>query len=228
MTGEEDPSDPRSLAGKSRRVRFLVLSAGSLMNFLLAFLLFSIIFMLPHDAETGHVVVEEVAPNSPAAISGIKPKDIILSINNQPIDSGNKLSQYLEENLGKETTITVQHSDSTEESIQLIPRQQPPEGEGAIGIVIRTINRYPPWQAIPRGANRLYETVVLWVKGLIDAIKGEVTASFIGPVGIVQLTGDSEFSEVFFDGARTAKENIVGKPGDGCDSGRYAWFESTF
>jgi alkylation response protein AidB-like acyl-CoA dehydrogenase len=32
---------------------------------------------------------------------------------------------------------------------------------------------------------------------------------------IVQITGDAEFSEVFFDGARTAKENIVGQPGEG-------------
>jgi alkylation response protein AidB-like acyl-CoA dehydrogenase len=32
---------------------------------------------------------------------------------------------------------------------------------------------------------------------------------------IVQITGDSEFSEVFFDGARTAAENVVGRPGDG-------------
>ena len=32
---------------------------------------------------------------------------------------------------------------------------------------------------------------------------------------IVQLTGDSEFNEVFFDGARTAAENVVGAVGDG-------------
>ena len=32
---------------------------------------------------------------------------------------------------------------------------------------------------------------------------------------IVQITGDSEFSEVFFDGARTARENVVGAPGEG-------------
>jgi alkylation response protein AidB-like acyl-CoA dehydrogenase len=32
---------------------------------------------------------------------------------------------------------------------------------------------------------------------------------------IVQMTGDAEFSEVFFNGARTAAENIVGEPGDG-------------
>jgi len=32
---------------------------------------------------------------------------------------------------------------------------------------------------------------------------------------IQQLTGDAEFFEVFYDGARTARENILGAPGDG-------------
>jgi alkylation response protein AidB-like acyl-CoA dehydrogenase len=32
---------------------------------------------------------------------------------------------------------------------------------------------------------------------------------------IVQITGTSEFSEVFYNGARTAAENVVGAPGDG-------------
>ncbi|SDH53946.1 hypothetical protein SAMN05192558_111184 [Actinokineospora alba] len=32
---------------------------------------------------------------------------------------------------------------------------------------------------------------------------------------IVQLTGTSEFNEVFFDGARTAADLVVGEPGDG-------------
>jgi alkylation response protein AidB-like acyl-CoA dehydrogenase len=33
---------------------------------------------------------------------------------------------------------------------------------------------------------------------------------------IVQITGDAEFSEVFFDGARTAADNIVGEVNGGC------------
>ncbi len=32
---------------------------------------------------------------------------------------------------------------------------------------------------------------------------------------IVQITGDAEFFEVFYDGARTARENVVGAPGGG-------------
>jgi len=190
ITGEEDPKEPRSLAGKSRGIRLLVLSAGSLMNILLALLLFSILFMFPHDVEIGQVVVEEVAPNSPAAMAGIETGDIILSINNQSVDSNAELNQYIKDNLGKETTILVQHSDSTKENVQLIPRQQPPEGEGAIGIAIRTVGRYPLWQAIPRGAARLAETVVLWVEGLVGLFRGQTSASFLGPVGLAQLTGE--------------------------------------
>jgi alkylation response protein AidB-like acyl-CoA dehydrogenase len=32
---------------------------------------------------------------------------------------------------------------------------------------------------------------------------------------IRQITGDAEFFEVFYDGARTARENLLGAPGDG-------------
>ncbi len=190
LTGEEDPKEPRSLASKSRGIRLLVLSAGSLMNILLALLLFSIIFMFPYDVETGQVVVEEVAPNSPAAMAGIVPGDIILSINDQPVDSNAELSQYSKGNLGKETTILVQHSDSTKENIQLIPRLQPPAGEGAIGVATRTVKRYPLWQAIPMGATTLAKTVVFWVEALVGVFAGKVTASFVGPVGLVQSIGE--------------------------------------
>ncbi len=56
-----------------------------------------------------------------------------------------------------------------------------------------------------------------------DAPKHKGLAYLLVPMGqpgieirpILQMTGDSEFSEVFFDGARTAAENIVGQPGDG-------------
>ena len=72
---------------------------------------------------------------------------------------------------------------------------------------------------------------------LVTALSGwkaeDVQTSAIGAVGFgassasrryenakgdyveVQITGDSEFSEVFFDGARTAAANVVGAPGEG-------------
>jgi len=190
LSGEEDPEKPGSLASKSRGVRLLVLSAGSLMNLLLALMLFSAGYLFPRGATTGQVSVVQVAPNSPAAVAGIETGDIILSVNNQPVDSGDELHQYIMDNLGKTTTLLIQHPDSTKSSIQVIPRLEPPEGEGAIGIAIETIKRYPLWQILPLGAKEFGETIVMWGEGLVSIFTGEAPASFLGPVGLVQLTGE--------------------------------------
>jgi regulator of sigma E protease len=190
LSGEEDPEKPGSLASKSRGTRLLVLSAGSLMNLLLALMLFSAGYLFPREATVGQVSVAEVAPNSPAAVAGIEAGDIILSVNNQPVDSGDELHQYIMDNLGKKTTLLIQHPDATKSSIQVIPRLEPPEGEGAIGIAIETIKHYPIWQAIPLGATEFVETIIMWGDGLVSIFTGEAPASFLGPVGLVQLTGE--------------------------------------
>jgi len=196
LTGEEDPKDPRSLAGKKRSVRLLILSSGSLMNILLALILFSISYMIPYEVLVGQIKVEEVAPNSPASIASIEADDIILSVNDQSTRNNLELQQHITANLGKEINLLIQHPDSTQESVQLVPRREPPEGEGAIGVSIKTINtttviqRYPLWQVVPLGAVRLVETVGLWVGGLVSMFTGEVSASVIGPVGLVQLSGE--------------------------------------
>ncbi len=196
LAGEEDPKVPESLASKSIGTRLLVLSAGSLMNVLLAFLLFSVTFMVPHNLVVGQVLVEEVVPDSPAARAGIEPGDIVLSVNDKPVSNSRDLQRYIQLNLGREITILIQHTDLTAENVQLIPRWKPPEGHGATGIAISTVNptiikqRYPFWKAIPLGVSTFIETFVLYKNGMIGVIIGTIPADFIGPVGIVQITGE--------------------------------------
>lgn len=200
MAGEEDPDTPRSLASKSIGTRLLVLGAGSIMNLLLPFLLFSIAFMVPHTAVTEPVVVAKVVPGTPAAMAGIQSGDIITSINGKPLDNLGDLHRYIQLHLGNEITLLVTHSDSTTEKVQVIPRWEPPEGEGAIGIEVdletawlnRTVDRqsYPFWRAIPMGVGQCIETFVLFKNGIISMIIGAVPAQLTGPVGIAQLTGE--------------------------------------
>ena len=49
---------------------------------------------------------------------------------------------------------------------------------------------YPFWKAIPKGFNGLIETTILYKNGLVGVIMGAVPADFVGPVGIVQATGE--------------------------------------
>jgi len=196
MAGEEDPKVSASLAGKSIGIRLLVLSAGSLMNLLLPLLLFSVAFMIPHNLVIQQISVTEVATSSPAAGAGIQAGDMLLEINGKPVHNTGDLYRYIQLNLGKEVTIFVKRSDTTTEEIQVIPRWRPPEDEGAIGIVVSASSptivsqHYPFWQAIPLAAKESIETLVLFKNGIASVIIGSAPATFIGPVGIVQITGE--------------------------------------
>ena len=194
MAGEEDPKIPRSLASKSISTRLLVLSAGSLMNFLLPLLLFSVALIVPHNQPKGQIMVEEVAPNSPAARAGIRPDDTILRVNDKPVNNSGHLYHYIQLNLGKEITVLVQHDDSAKETVQVIPRWKPPANQGAIGILISTSNQtsvrqhLPFWKALPTGVITCIETFILFKNGIISMIIGTAPMGVTGPVGIAQVT----------------------------------------
>ncbi len=195
MIGEEDPRAPGSLASKSIAARLLVMGSGSLMNFLLPVLLFSIALMVPRDAVEAQVLVDEVAPSSPAAAAGIEVGDLILEVNDEPVDSVSDLQREIQLKMGRQITLLLQRADSTEE-VQVVPRWQPPEGQGAIGVAVMdsspTVVResYPFWQAIPKGIERSIKAFVLFKNAIISMIIGAAPAIIGGPVAIAQLTGE--------------------------------------
>jgi len=196
MAGEEDSKVAGSLASKSIPARLLTLSAGSLMNLLLPLLLFSVAFMVPHNIVYGQVQVDEVAANSPAARAGIVAGDSILEINGKQVNSVGDVQRGIQLNLGQAVSLLVQHADDTVEEVRAVPRWQPPEGEGAIGVAVRTVSptvvrqSYPFWQAIPMGVRECIDTFVLFKNGIISMIIGSVPRILAGPVGIAQLTGE--------------------------------------
>ena len=201
MAGEEDPKIRRSFAGKGIGTRLIVLSAGSIMNLLLPIVLFSVAFMIPHDVVIEPTVVKTISTGSPAAVAGIEAGDTLLRVNGQPINNFSELQRSIQLNLGKEITILVEHSDSTREEVQLIPRWKPPQGEGAIGIERdiefalanrTTLSRHEPfWKAIPMGASECVEVFVLIKNEVLKWVTGATTPQLTGPVGIAQITGEA-------------------------------------
>ncbi|MGB2799614.1 MAG: M50 family metallopeptidase [Dehalococcoidia bacterium] len=200
MAGEEDPNTPGSLAGKSRRARVLVLSAGSLAMLLLPLLLFPISYMMPMERYVGGdgVQVAVVAPGSPAEHAGIEAKDIILSIDGQAVDTFNDMHQAIEPKLGSEVTLLILRRPETKFEATLIPRSDPPEGEGPLGVQmspITEVTAYPLWSAIPLGLKEYGRMLVLMKDAIIELIRGpEMPPGWegppiAGPIGIAQLTG---------------------------------------
>jgi regulator of sigma E protease len=202
IAGEVDPTVPKGLASRRYGVRLLVLSGGIIMNLLLPFVLLAVAYMVPHDIVSGQVVVQEIAPDSPAEMAGIKAGDTIISVNDHEVKNGGDISRYIQLNLGKEITLSLEHADATTETVELTPRWRPPEGEGAVGIAYRTEDAvivsesYPPWEAIPIGARSCIEALVLYKNGIFGMILGTIPFTPAGPVGIVQVTGEVAHSGI--------------------------------
>ena len=136
MVGEEDPTDPASLAGRSAAVRLAVMAAGSAMNALLPLLLFTVVFMLPQDAIITRVAVLEVAPGSPAEGAGVAPGDVITHADGRRLDNSFELQAAVQRRLGADTTWTVDRGGRTIEIRIAEARIAPPEGQGATGILL--------------------------------------------------------------------------------------------
>ena len=133
FVGEEDPTDPDSLARRPAWIRLAVLAAGPGMNFLLPLLLFTILFMVPRAVPVTDVVITSVAPDSPAALARLQPGDIVHEVDGRQIDNSSDLLTVIQLNLGARTDWVVQRGDGLVET-SLVPRVDPPEGELSVGL----------------------------------------------------------------------------------------------
>jgi regulator of sigma E protease len=194
LSGEEDPKAHRSLASKSRLTRVFVLGAGALVNALLPVLLFIIAFMVPHQVATGQIQIVNIASGSPAAATQLMSGDIIVAINGQPISSFDDISAQVTPNLGKQISITVQEPSGQQDTVYLVPRQNPPQGEGAMGIqsqMLTATKSEPFWRAIPLGFKETINTFVAFKNAIFSLFAGSSQLQFTGPVGIAELTGQA-------------------------------------
>jgi len=197
MLGEEDPSEPRSLASKRPLTKLFVLGAGPVMNAVLPIVLLTIAFMIPRQVVIGDVVIEEVATDSPAAEAGIEPGDTVLSINGHSIQNIGDLIYDVHLSLGEETTLELEAEDGSQKVVTLVPRWAPPEGEGPVGVALSLANtyevseHYPFWEAVPKSATTLWETFEL-IRNEVRSWFARGTAPQVGgPVAIFQITGEA-------------------------------------
>ncbi len=141
LMGEEDPKVAGGFASAKPSVRAPILLAGVTMNFLLAFLAFSLAsWASPPYVPIQTTRVAAVAPNSPAAAAGLRPGDVISAINGQDVqDNYPALSQGLRQDAGHSTMLTLSRNGRTLDPVPVTPRLNPPPGEGPLGIALNTI-----------------------------------------------------------------------------------------
>lgn len=137
----DEPAKPWEFRSKPVWKRMVVITAGVIMNILLAFFIFYALTLIKGKNLTETTTVGYVSMNTPAYSAGIRPGDKILSINNNPVhywedvtssvyidNLGETLTLAINRN-GKDTVIRItkeQLGDLTEKNIGLFPEKVMP------------------------------------------------------------------------------------------------------
>ena len=200
---EEGITNPkRAFLNKSKKVRVAVVIAGVVMNFLLAVAAFAVIYSysgVPRD--TGQIKVLDIAPASPAQTSGLLVGDIIKKVDGREVSKVEGFINAVEEKKGRRVQIETDKGKLT-----LTPRENPPEGEGPLGVVITTTEIYypPVWQRPFYGVYFGFKEAVFWGKTVIlgfisifqNLFNGQVPKDLAGPVGIFAVTTEAAKSGI--------------------------------
>jgi len=211
IKGEEGshPDEPDSFSSRSAWTRIKVLFAGVVMNFILAWILISIVMMLgipeaidenARNFRDAKIQIGQVVAGSPAEKMGIKPGDEILGcvgsadICNSNFTQITDLQNFINNNKGKEVTIKIKRGKSVMD-LTGIPRTEYPENQGALGIsMVKTaIVKYPWYEAVIKGFTSTVDIITLIFTTILSLIKGlfvgqKVALDVSGPVGIAYLT----------------------------------------
>lgn len=186
--------------------RATILLAGVAMNFCLGIAAFTIVYQtIGIPTKTEDVVIEAVAPGSPAEKVGLEAGDIVRTFrvadNELRIADTTEFVDTINDHRGEEITLAIEREGARHE-IRAIPRlvSDTPEGEGALGVAISNVKflRYPWWQMPVRsaivGTKEAFGWGVTILASLRDMVKslvlyGQVPKDVAGPIGIARLTG---------------------------------------
>ncbi|TSC74884.1 MAG: hypothetical protein G01um101430_701 [Parcubacteria group bacterium Gr01-1014_30] len=207
--GEAGIHDIRSFASKPIWQRAAIVAGGVVSFWLVAAFLMSFVMWLGSptavsDDDKGLLInpkvqISMIASASPAQAAGLRVGDTIrkFEIRNSKfeINKVKEVQELTEQYKGQEIILQVERGKEVF-NISLVPRVSPPEGEGAMGVVlVRTALERHPWYLAPiKGI----EATLTMTGNIIAALAGLLSnlvlgkgvppgADLTGPVGIVAL-----------------------------------------
>lgn len=194
--GDEGEDDPRSFVSKSLGVRSLIVAGGVLANLLVAWLIFSLLAGIgtPQiaDGQNGEITIVAVAEDSPAKNAGLRSGDRL-----RGFESVEAVQKFIDERKGTQIILDIERGREFV-TVMAVPRLNPPEGEGALGIAMVEIARVAvpwwqaPWEGLKTTGEVFFGTIVALARmawGLLSGIPGSA-GEVAGPVGIASIVSE--------------------------------------
>ncbi len=216
MLGEDSGSnDTRALNNKSIFQRLAVMSAGAIMNFILAFVIFLILTFSNGFVDT---TIASLVDKYPASLAGLQVGDKITAINGKTIHIYQDLAFFMSENQGKPIDVKVIR-DGQALTKQIIPQKDDTgrwligfSPSPQVGFFGKPVEGYGKASFL-ESAGTAYWTMFFSVKstiiGFVKLFTFHVSSDQVsGPIGIVQIIGDTYKSGIK-DSLLAAIENLA-------------------
>ncbi len=185
-----EKDDPGSFQGKPVWKRFIVISAGAMMNFILAIVLFFGLFAtvgtsIPSD----EAIVGKVQENSPAAAAKFEDGDRILSIGGVAVAKWKDMSPLFTKHMNEVVDVVVERNQE-QQVLSVIPKGA---GDRAIigiypGLQVQT---YSVGEAFDKAVTSTFKMISDMFSGVWRMVSGKEEANLSGPIGIAQLAGEA-------------------------------------
>lgn len=183
VSSGRDPD--RSFSHQPAYKRALIIASGVLMNFLLGWVLISIVYMIGIPQA---LLVTDVRAGGLADLAGIQTGDQLTDFKLVP-----DFVKFLDKNKSQEISLNVERGEE-KIIVKVTPRLSAPEGEGNLGVFL-VESGLPKlgilesfWQGL-KTAVQMSGTIFLGLADLIIGVFTDISIleKFIGPVGIVNV-----------------------------------------
>ena len=187
MLGEgEEVDDERSFSSKSPIRRLSVILAGVFMNFVLAIVIFIVLFSKIGFLEP---VIGSLEDNMPAKEIGLQVGDRIVEVNGSKIHTTSDVSVEFTLSPGKPLDI-VYERNGVENEVTVTPKFMEEENAYRIGIAYDGVKNPTMLQSFKHGINETISLITQTFKSLGTIFKGEANlkTDVGGPVTIIKMS----------------------------------------
>ena len=187
---EEDKPEKGSFNYASPFKRIAILSAGAIMNLIVALLIFILIFInVGTDPSTK---IETVVDNSPAYNAGMMDGDNILSINGTEVESWDNITDLIVGSDGKTLNVKVERTvdgQTIQTDLEIQPEIDTDSGEYKIGIITQMKVDFFHTITYSFRAIGQYIVLIFMVFGGLFSGQFRMDEVFSGPIGITAEIG---------------------------------------
>jgi len=180
---EFDASDPYVYPNRPRWMRFFVLVAGPLANYVSAIVL-GLIVLLAYGQYTGTTTIDEIVKGSAAQEAGLQPGDILSKVNGQKADKPADITQVVRSSKGQAIRFEIERNGQPQ-SLQIAPRMDPTGSFYLIGVRFGQVReRGPVGEAVKEAFLLPVGMSVVMLKNIWGLITRKVDGGLTGPLGI--------------------------------------------